>query len=285
MVRPSSFQKLRDRFKPNIFERMGQSKAARDKNLKKVEPAQVLVQAITGYQSTAGSTTSFGNSACDPWQRWMTSPITVSSNDAWNTWNSPLTAGTATTIWRAWTTHDTGADTGDWIINQYDCRPPNYQRSTLQRVQVVESEADKREARRYREQREAEAAAREVAYKRAMGLLMSFLNPEQRECLKERQYFLVKAKSGRLYRIDEGTHGNVKVIHPTTKKILETLCIQPNGVPAGDAMLSQMLMIETSEELFRRHANITLADGQLIKGDTALLDGNKLARVISLKAA
>lgn len=102
------------------------------------------------------------------------------------------------------------------------------------------------------ERREREAAANV----RAEALLRASLTREQRENLDLFGCFYLNTKAGRRYRIDRGTHGNVKLVDARGCE-LERLCAQPNGVPTCDAMLAQKLALEANEESYRRVANIT----------------------------
>ena len=45
----------------------------------------------------------------------------------------------------------------------------------------------------------------------------------------------------------------------------------------------QKLLIETAEDLFRSHANITLNDGRVLYGKTENLTGDKLAEGIPIR--
>lgn len=314
-----------DRFKPTLAERLKQSAEAKKRRREPKPRARVLRpeisvretlptghgQIFTGWAQTTAATITVQSSASTVWDTWIGQPmnaqtlhgITVTAESAWRDWQ---TAGTTTgnTItcndcWDVWVddgttgghrirTGGSGTTWNTWIsANEREFYGPR----------AVPQSA---EARRVREEREAGYAAEREAYyqrerkaaqekrvadERAMELLMGCLNPEQQDSLKKNQFFLVTAPSKRLYRIDQGTHGNVKVLDPNTRKVVERLCIQPNGVPAADSMLMQKLMIETAEDIFRRHANITLADGRVLHGEAGLLDGEKLAKVIPLRKA
>lgn len=233
------------------------------------------------------------------WRTWVDNSTTgLTTNSATTVWNTWVSAGTMTSaattydIWDSWVV-GTGGARQDAVWGVWQSQPQPIYRG---RIQHVESEEQKKlraeQAERWRreeEERRARLAAedqkRKLAEETAIKLLMEVLTDEQADCLVRHGYFLVDAPSGRLYRIDKGTHGNVKVIHRQTRKIVERLCIQPNGVPAGDAMLMQKLLIETAEETFRAHANITLEDGKLVYGDSSPLDGDKLAKVIPIRKA
>lgn len=97
------------------------------------------------------------------------------------------------------------------------------------------------------------------AEKRAFALLDVLLTETQRRDLREKNFFYETAPSGRRYRVDRGSHGNVKVVN-AQGVMIESLCVQPPGVPAGDAMAMQLLLIRTAEEALRETANITAYD-------------------------
>lgn len=220
------------------------------------------------------------------WATWTNAATTSVQVNFWHNWceESHITrASSDYRVFRAWTeVHEL-----EMAIHARDRR--------YNPIEVIESEAEKRarlareeQYRRDRAEQDRrfaeEAAKRKKAEETAMELLMGFLSKEQREMLKKLNYFLVTAKSGRIYRIEQGSHGNVKVVDKNNR-MLEKLCIQPTGVPYGDSMLMQKMMIETAEDVFRKHANITLPDGKLIFGDSSLLTGEKLAQVIPIRKA
>lgn len=246
------------------------------------------------------------------WRSWhtQTNSITActSHNDPWNQWFTAGTgsitihscADTATTdgIYEAWITNGATANIGNivhdtrvahWILENERTRPARRESAAARRRREEEEARYLREQReandRYRKEEIEREAKRKAAEDRAMELLRFMLTPEQQSDLKNHKHFYVNAPSGRLYRIDQGTHGNLKVVHRETRKIIERLCIQPPGVPAGDAMLMQKLLIETGEAALRKHANITLENGEVIRGDPTPLTGEKLAQIIPLRRA
>lgn len=103
--------------------------------------------------------------------------------------------------------------------------------------------------------RQAEAG-RIAARDRAKALLLSLLTEAQRLQYLAENFFDVRAKSGRRYRIHKGTHGNVFAMNEAGER-LTRYCGQPNGIPDEDAMLAQKLMIEIHEEDYLRAANAT----------------------------
>ena len=290
--------KSRNRFKPSIFERLEQSTEAKkkfDKTLKNISEKAKVDVTPPRAPPTTGTTND-----------WDAHPARrlVSNTQLWNHWSTG-TGSTVTTScdpWRIWTTAATsGAITsvdtwGRWVDTAVygPPRPQNMPRQVrldpaeAARRQAEEArwhqEQEARNVRFYEEQRALENRRKE-ADDRAMKLLVSVLNPQQQADLKRDRFFYVDAPSGRLYRIDYGTHGNVKVIDRVTRKIIERLCIQPNGVPAGDANLMQKLLIETAEDTFRAYANITLEDGRILYGKPGSITGDTLAEVIPIRRA
>lgn len=308
---PSVARRHEDRWRPSLAERLKQSQEDRKtrgaRKLKAVPPPEPTEQLIFRTQNELQVITYSSNAAVTA----ATDAITINT----------ITGGTVTmnggTVWRVWNDNSTAAcnhyDTGTgaadtWAVwyqmpvRQYVNEwgrwvdTPVIQRVVhgipqdgFERFRVTETEEEKKlrleqEARWRREEDERQRKLREADAK-AMELLNSCLSREQQECLRNNGYFFVKAKSGRLYRIDHGSHGNVKVVDPVTKKVTERLCIQPDGVPFGDSMLAQKLFIEAAEDVFRQHANITLNDGQIIRGAAGLLTGDKLAPVIPIRRA
>jgi len=118
------------------------------------------------------------------------------------------------------------------------------------------------QARREREnarlaEMERQKKVKAEAEERALAILLFHLDAEQRiDYLSKGQFFLI-AKSGRKYRLTKGTHGNV-FMHENGRDV-ERFCIQPNmhGLPLNDVVLSQVLMLRTNEEEFRKIANIS----------------------------
>ena len=236
------------------------------------------------------------------WQGWVDSSSTTatcSTLNVWNAWASTTTASTTTSI-----TSTSGATTADaWVHWIQGTLATTSATSTLtwgrwvgeaedradRRVRIEVNENVRREAAEQRaardaqwaeERREAEQKRKE-ADERAMALLRSCLSQKQLDDLMAHDHFFVTAKSGRMYRIDKGSHGNVKCVDPVTKVWTESLCAAPRGgIPAGDAMLMQKLLIETAEETFRSYANISLKAGGFISGKSGGLTGDELYNVL-----
>lgn len=302
-------RRLAERFMPTLAEKLKQSADAKEKmrervanktkpmvvdiETKKAPPRAQDAEPTRIIRSTSSLLTTSCND--DPWAQWVS--ITATSNgtttgDIWYDWNRQHTyASTAittntVTIWRDWVDQSPQRrgviHTG--LGRQVPAETPEQRRVREEQEAQYRREREAANARYYEEQRAAENRRKE-ADDRAMKLLVSMLNDQQKDDLKKYNHFFVEAPSGRLYRIDYGTHGNVKVVDRISKRIIERLCIQPNGVPRGDANLMQKLMIETAEDVFRSHANITLEDGRMVYGKTGLLDGDRLAEVIPIRRA
>lgn len=96
-----------------------------------------------------------------------------------------------------------------------------------------------------------------AASTRALALLQSFLDDEQKKSLQQHRYFdVISRHSRRRYRIHYGTHGNVRLLNEAGREVTR-YCAQPEGVPTEDAMLAQLLMIRNEEAEFLNVANAT----------------------------
>jgi len=251
------------------------------------------------WQSWADTSTTAGNSFTltttgaatgDTWNQWAdVTAITTSATTnhpvfvQWVTGTAgPSTIATNTITWGSWVNDtETGAHR-TFRSQQYGHRAPPAPVDPAVRAAAEAQRLERRE--RDRIACEESERKRNAANKRAMDLLKSCLSPEQRHDFKEHGHFYVQAPSGRMYRIDKGSHGNVKCVDPVTKKWTESLCVAPaGGVPYGDAMLMQKLMIETAEEVFRSYANISYANGgRYTSGKRGRLEGAELHRLINL---
>ena len=209
----------------------------------------------------------------------------VGNNAQWQQW--VLNQGTATNAWTTWTANTTTYD--PW--EHWATADPQ------QRQQLVEAERARQ--RQYEvEWRQVETQAAEkqrAATARAYELLDSMLNDAQRRTLKKEGWFDVRSQFGNLYRIHRGSHGNIERLDPATMERVETWCVQPTGVPAGDAMLIQKLMLETHEEELFRTANVTpiwrhdgLGRGLLAGRENrseGLLTGDRLVQLVTQREA
>lgn len=89
--------------------------------------------------------------------------------------------------------------------------------------------------------------------KRARRLLMSHLTDYQRRMYRKHRYFHVVSEKGKKYRIKHGDTQNVYLLEKG--KEAKRFCIHPSNVPVEDAMLAQLLMLETDEHAFLKIAN------------------------------
>lgn len=105
-----------------------------------------------------------------------------------------------------------------------------------------------------RQRSEEQKAAKQKAEK----LLLKTLNWRQRRQYRRDRSFCLRSEKGNRYRIEFGSHGNVKLIDKKTGRVRTSYCAAPIGnVPAEDAMLAQMLMLKTDEAAFTQVANAT----------------------------
>lgn len=190
----------------------------------------------------------------------------ATSGVAWTQWTTNSTASTATTIdpWPRWVI-DCGVSTTsamtvtntawvNWAINgQVEYKVPNIPTYTEEELQRQREEIAAR--RLAREQKD------EAANRRALLLLMAILSAEQKKELTERGRFHVSARSGRRYRVSDGSHGNLSLVDEHGN-VLKKLCVQPTGIPKHDVMAGQALHILDNEEEFVRRANVTSLTGQ-----------------------
>jgi len=117
-----------------------------------------------------------------------------------------------------------------------------------------------RETQRDSEQIRQDAMRNERRAKRkSLILLMSLLNPEQRQEFRQYRYFHVTGgSSGDRYRIRVGMIANIDVLR-NDGKVKYRLCVRPNGdIPVYDVMAGQLLHLQDpeTEQRFRQQANI-----------------------------
>jgi hypothetical protein len=117
-------------------------------------------------------------------------------------------------------------------------------------------------ARLRRQQDEIDATQRASATRRARSLLIANLTPDQAKMYEEAERFRVTARSGRLYEIRKGSHGNIYVIEngiDGREHTVERLCVQPGmwNLPVEDVLVAQKLAIQLNEEELRKTANIS----------------------------
>ncbi|MHC4237263.1 MAG: hypothetical protein ACYSSM_03255 [Planctomycetota bacterium] len=230
------------------------------------------------------------------WSRWCARQrlLTSASSGSFTVTNSSsstnvTTAGTGG-IFDYTTTGLTTAATDVWATPEWiraehterlrravkDASWPHVQRQAETSEQRIAREEREIKAAAEREkrmvaQRKAEAEKRlfaETSKERARHLLSSMLSPEQREEFQEDDCFHLKVidgKSGeeRVYRIDQGFQGNVKLLGPDGRPI-KSYCIhakttddEGRRLPNEDHMLAQKLLLQTDEESFLKIANMS----------------------------
>lgn len=152
--------------------------------------------------------------------------------------NIAASCGTTTIVWNNWNEQ--------YIINANQILVP---------PRLSEEERTRREAqaRAYQEELNRKEAERAAAETRAEMLLHSCLTIEQKDELTKKNHFHLYV-GNKKYRIERGVSGNIKLLGENDVP-KHQYCIHPNGVPIGDVMLAQKLLLETNEEEFLRVAN------------------------------
>lgn len=195
------------------------------------------------------------------WNAWFDTATTSATTDIWSTWNITNTATDCSTntqtIWVTWTSSSTV--TTDCISDTtYQRRPQkSVEQLRVEKHARLQHEADIKQADKDR------IAAR----KRAMKLLLSNLTKKQKKQFTKHQFFIVEgSKSKRKYRIrsnKENTNlpmANIDVLHhDNDNNVDHRICFHLSyGIPLGDHLLAQKLMLENDEdralEVSNRHA-------------------------------
>lgn len=195
------------------------------------------------------------------WAGWVcegtTSSATLYLNDIWTGWTTPnstivIGATTSSLVWSGWVT----ANNQHVYQNAADI----YRAGVL--PQPTEEELAEREQRRLEAiARQAERQREEAeANQKAETLLLENLSLVQQEEYRSEKHFHVISRSGKRYRVNYGSTGNV--LELVEDKPVSRFCIHPREqVPHADTMLAQKLLLETDEVAFRRIANITRMAG------------------------
>ncbi len=90
---------------------------------------------------------------------------------------------------------------------------------------------------------------------KAQSLLLRFLSSEQQQSLSANEYFDVQGADGRRYRLSKGHYNNITVLSPLGTPTEEVLCAGPVGVPLGDHLLAQKLLLESDPHALLSKAN------------------------------
>lgn len=200
------------------------------------------------------------------WMTSSTSATTATTINLGNSWHIS-TAGTSTTSnWLDLDDRCTSAANAAWYSTGWqECKHTKvrWTPSMVRTPEEIAAEAAKAELRR---QAAAVEAAKvklftDTAKARARKLLFSMLNPDQQKELEEKNYFhlTVHDRSGsiRVYRIEHGYAGNVKLLGVDGQPV-KRYCIHADSrLPYEDQMLAQKMLLETNEEHFLKTANMT----------------------------
>ena len=190
-----------------------------------------------------------------------------------STYNWPLTFTTSsatTGTFSPWlTTTNTTGGTGGWYYPTWEGhRLVGIEYTADEGIQRVEETPEQiaaaaaeieRVAAEVAAQRELRAQERVLATARGEELLLSMLDENQREALRQDSMFAVIGSHGTVYRIRWGTSGNVDWIKPDGS-VGGRLCAHPSmresWLPTADVMLAQVLALRTDEREFCRVANV-----------------------------
>jgi hypothetical protein len=263
-----------------------------DVNTIATEMSQVLNREFMYMIDNTTTGSAVTNRTHQLWNRWCDQArYTGTGGTGWRISTDNATTGSNVTDNWFIPTSITETANAAWTSNEWvDCRhtdvPMGYMRSGWPpRLRLNETE-EQRLAREEREVREAAAneernriyrlreaekrRKKEEAAERARQLLFSLLNPEQRVELEEKKHFHLTVMdpdgAQRVYRIDRGMAGNVKLLGPDGKPA-RSYCIHADSrLPYEDQMLAQMLLLEANEGQFLKIANQTVIshrDGDL----------------------
>lgn len=179
---------------------------------------------------------------------------------SWGDWAFDTTTGNceSAVIWSAWSEGYESTTSGLWTRDR--------QQRRVEAMANLSNAARERGSQRFQEI--------ETANSRAEDLLREHLTERQKQDLGEKNYFDVcsvnfRAGTRRYYRIHRGRAGNVQELDGPQGRAIKKFCCHPlEHVPDADTMLAQKLMLEMSEELFLKTANITdLRNGAFKRGE------------------
>lgn len=184
-----------------------------------------------------------------------TSTITT-GNMIWTLWMDSSTG--ATNTWQLWC-NDTTLPTTSANVTVFN--PPLWQ---PRQRSPEEIQRDLQEAERRRRQAAAYEVELEKARIEAHCLLDSILDDMQKKCLKEKDWFLVIGRSGKIYRLRRGRIGNIDMIAPDGN-VIGRFCIHPGQhLPNADDLVAQKLHLETDDDGLIRRANRHLVNPEVI---------------------
>jgi hypothetical protein len=160
------------------------------------------------------------------------------------------------------------------LISQYNaCN--NHQLNACNQQQLANHQLaqNQQEVRRYAQyariqEEEMQAASERAeqlvkeqveAKKRARGLLLEHLTPQQRETFEKNGWFVVEGgKSRKRFKIfGSGYAGNVHELDVHDRMVNRLCCHANASIPLEDQLLTQKVLLEWDEEHFIKTANIT----------------------------
>lgn len=176
--------------------------------------------------------------------------VSISTNTMWQIWTNTSAAGTFVPT--------VNATCGNTLITWVNWN----EQYTIHAGQIIvpasispeERVHREAQAKAFLEERDRKEAERKAAEIKAEKLLHSCLTEEQKDELIKKNYFHLYV-GNKKYRIERGTTGNIKLLYENSDNPKHQYCIHPTGVPVGDVMLAQKLLLETNEEEFLRVAN------------------------------
>ena len=202
-------------------------------------------------------------------------PINAPTSAIWQEWTSSTTNTTSATndgsgtIWMEWTTGTSSTS------SSITCSPvasnvvwytwntedglravptPAITRSSPEELAYYVEAARVQAAAEVERQKKAQAE-RVAAQKRAEKLLLSNLSRQQKRDWLNAQFFMVRAKSGRTFKVTNRPHVNVIEIDGAGNSIVAWCAGPEGGVPVQDQFLAQKLMLECNEDAFFQVAN------------------------------
>lgn len=224
------------------------------------QPATAKTYAKIKYIQSAAwnswaSTTSATTTGCDSWPTgWLDTSVTTGGHKYTVTYTSGNTQ-VSDDIW----------STPEWLQTTHSIpwRQKVQQLSRSSPEEIVQAAVERERKRQIRLREDSRKRIfKEAANGRARAILMSMLNEQQREDLAANNNFqlTVHSRDGsmRVYRIDYGFLGNVKLLGPDGE-VDRSYCIHSDcRLPYEDQMLAQKLLLEANEEEFLRIANETI---------------------------
>lgn len=179
---------------------------------------------------------------------------------ATSTMNTLRYTVTNTETWTHW------VDRNSWVDNRSEQQEKYWNASVILSNRRLAARQEQEEQRiRVTQALNEREAAKKVAEVRARELLLSILSPQQRSDLEQRGHFLVRARSGNVYKIESNRlAGNVVRLDRGGQPAVRYCChlysedVQGGIVTISDNMLTQKLAIEFQEDEFLQRANATL---------------------------